>query len=75
MGVPQYDVLVKLVKHAELNARGPSLRADSDDAFRLRLQLPLAFNSAFTAADVGSRVLAGHVAVLRDECSAADADA
>ena len=55
MGVPHYDVLIKVVKHAELNARGPSLRADSD-AFRLRLQLPLAFNSAFAAADVGSRV-------------------
>ena len=55
MGVPHYDVLIKLVKYAELNARGPSLRADSD-AFRLRLQLPLAFNSAFIAADVGSRV-------------------
>ena len=55
MGVPYYDVLLKLVKYAELDARGPSLRADSD-AFRLRLQLPLAFNSAFIAADVGSRV-------------------
>ena len=54
MGVPQYDVLIKLVKYAELNARGLSLRAS--DAFRLRLQLPLAFNSAFIAADVGSRV-------------------
>ena len=53
MGVPQYDVLIKLVKYAELNARGPSLRADSD-AFRLRLQLPLAFNSAFIAAGCAS---------------------